>query len=125
MHSQEYTTCRDGSVFTLYVYAKIVILIVVFAQTEAFSQCKPHTEPITVLPQGSQTTLMLKNITENPSETTFQAALFSPSSDSFSVPLCARTNFSFSLYERVQNPEVNGHVAGNLITRHYEAEMLL
>lgn len=33
-------------------------------KTEVFSQWKPHTEPITLLPRWSQITLMLKNITE-------------------------------------------------------------
>lgn len=56
---------------------------------------------------------------------TFFVFPLSLSSESFSVPLDARTNFCVFLFERVQAAQINGRVAENLITRHYEAEILL
>lgn len=100
----------DGCAFTLCAYANVK-----HTNTNIFSVYTPcH-----IMPQWSSITLMLENIRENVFRTTVSLLSFS---NSCSVPLCARTNFSLFLFEGVQT---GWNQAGNLITGHYEAEIFV
>lgn len=111
----------DGRAFTLHAYANIKHG---FAQTEKFSQCTPHIDLIIVVPQWSCTTAMLKNITENNVSSSSVFSLVSRLTlfQYLLVPEPISASFCLRGYRQ---PEINGRVAGNLITRHYEAVMLL
>lgn len=103
-------------------------ILLMVLQIQTFSQCTCHTDLVIITPQWSAVTSMLKKhqrkcfLETSVEQLLFRLFSFPPTLflylvvlEPISAALCLRG---------CRRAEINGRVAGNLIMRHYEADML-